>query len=153
MVAEYASLSGNRKIETLAIKKDQIDFKNAIIRTQRAKQRGWKIKTDLIEITPKMEALLLKIPSLSRNSNNLFPTMKNTRYTSSDFRTMWNKCILDAIKHGIMNESERFTFHDLRAYYTTPHKLQSGTLPDIHANPATTARIYERSGQSKRSAL
>jgi hypothetical protein len=36
--------------------------------------------------------------------------------------------------------AERFTFHDLRAHYTTHFKLKFGTLPDMHADPATTAR-------------
>ena len=33
----------------------------------------------------------------------------------------------------------RFTFHDLRAYYTTEHQERLGKLPELHANPATTA--------------
>ena len=38
----------------------------------------------------------------------------------------------------------RFTFHDLRACYAAKHKQDRGTLPDLHANPATTARVYDR---------
>ncbi|WP_256703129.1 hypothetical protein [Burkholderia ubonensis] len=32
----------------------------------------------------------------------------------------------------------------LRAYYVTRHKAERGALPDLHANPATTARVYDR---------
>lgn len=49
--------------------------------------------------------------------------------------------------------AERFTFHDLRAHYSTYYKQKHGTFADIHANPATTARIYERSATKKRAAL
>ena len=35
--------------------------------------------------------------------------------------------------------------HDLRSYYVTQFKAQFGILPSIHADPATTARIYDSS--------
>ncbi|MCO5399106.1 hypothetical protein [Ralstonia soli] len=43
-----------------------------------------------------------------------------------------------ALEAGIVKEP--FTFHDLRAYDATTHKSERGTLPDLHANPAITAR-------------
>ncbi|MBY4694503.1 hypothetical protein K6W21_10455 [Burkholderia latens] len=39
---------------------------------------------------------------------------------------------------------KRFTFRDLRACYVTQYKAERGALPDLHANPATTARVYDR---------
>jgi hypothetical protein len=47
----------------------------------------------------------------------------------------------------------RFTFHDLRAYYTTQHKAQYGALPELHADSKTTAKIYDRSRVSARKGL
>ncbi|MCY1246035.1 hypothetical protein D9M72_592340 [compost metagenome] len=47
----------------------------------------------------------------------------------------------------------RFTFHDLRAYYTTQHKAQYGSLPELHADMKTTARVYDRSRISERKGL
>jgi hypothetical protein len=47
----------------------------------------------------------------------------------------------------------RFTFHDLRAYYTTQHKAQYGALPDLYADSKTTAKIYDRSRISERKGL
>ncbi|MDO8720090.1 MAG: hypothetical protein Q7K20_14060 [Polaromonas sp.] len=38
-----------------------------------------------------------------------------------------------------------FTFHDLRSYYDTQFKAKFGSLPEIHAAPGTTARIYDSS--------
>ncbi len=48
---------------------------------------------------------------------------------------------------------QRFTFHDLRAYYATEHKKMTGVLPDMHANPAATAATYDRSSELPRKAL
>ncbi|WP_232428861.1 hypothetical protein [Burkholderia ubonensis] len=44
-------------------------------------------------------------------------------------------------------DRKRFALHDLRAYYVTRHKAERGALPDLHANPATTARVYDRAKQ------
>ncbi|WP_232434993.1 hypothetical protein [Burkholderia ubonensis] len=41
-------------------------------------------------------------------------------------------------------DRKRFALHDLRAYYVTRRKAERGALPDLHANPATTARVYDR---------
>ncbi|WP_198363685.1 hypothetical protein [Burkholderia ubonensis] len=40
-------------------------------------------------------------------------------------------------------DRKRFALHDLRAYYVARHKAERGALPDLHANPATTARVYD----------
>ncbi len=49
--------------------------------------------------------------------------------------------------------TKRFTVHGLRAYYTTQHKEKYGSLPELHANSATTARVYDRSIVVKQSSL
>ncbi len=67
--------------------------------------------------------------------------------------TAIDSCVTDAIKEKVLSQETRFTFHDLRAYYTTMHKREHGDLPDLHANPATTARVYDRSKEVKRRAL
>ncbi|WP_198360188.1 hypothetical protein [Burkholderia ubonensis] len=41
-------------------------------------------------------------------------------------------------------DRKRFALRDLRAYYVARHKAERGALPDLHANPATTARVYDR---------
>lgn len=46
--------------------------------------------------------------------------------------------------------AERFTVHDLRAHYATYFKLKFQALPDMHADPASTARVYERSRVARR---
>ncbi|WP_260433911.1 hypothetical protein [Burkholderia sp. Bp8998] len=55
---------------------------------------------------------------------------------------MWSKLMTEALKEKVI--VERFTFHDLRVYYVTRHKAERGALPDLHANPATTVRVHDR---------
>ncbi|MBB4224923.1 hypothetical protein [Variovorax guangxiensis] len=60
--------------------------------------------------------------------------------------------MLLAIEKKVLAESERFTFQDLRAYYATLHKQLHSELPDLHTNPATTAKVYDRNREVKGSA-
>lgn len=53
-----------------------------------------------------------------------------------------------ALKEKVI--AKHFTFHDLRAYYVTRHKAERGALPSLHVNPATTARVYNRTRVVKR---
>ena len=153
MAAEYASLAGNRKIEFLDLVWPQIDEAKGVIRVRRAKQRHGKVVMEEIIITPKMADLIRRLKEVKKDCLFVFPNSKNNRYTASGFSTMWQKCIVAAIDAGIICAEDRFTFHDLRAYYTTQYKEATNTLPSLHKNPATTANIYERSKKSKRSAL
>jgi integrase len=72
-------------------------------------------------------------------------------YKDEGFKSAWQRLMKDAIAAGVVQE--RFTFHDLRAHYTTYYKLKFGSLPDMHADPATTARVYERSREVRRKSL
>ena len=65
----------------------------------------------------------------------VFPTRDNNAYSARGFKTLWQRCVTDAIKEKVLSQETRFTFHDLRAYYTTMHKREHGDLPDLHANP------------------
>jgi integrase len=83
----------------------------------------------------------------------VFPTRDNNAYTARGFKTLWQRCVLLAIKEKVLTKADRFTFHDLRAYYATAHKQAHGHLPDMHKNSAVTAMIYDRSREVKREAL
>lgn len=155
MAAEYASLAGSRRIEFLDLTRPQVDREAGVIRTKRAKQRGKKRGEviEVVEITPKLDALLERIYALNRECLYLFPTRDNNAYTARGFKTLWQRCVLDAIAEGVLTPETRFTFHDLRAYYTTVYKRERGELPELHANPGTTARVYDRNKEVKRRAL
>lgn len=156
LAAEYASLAGNRKVEFLPLTWWQVDRANGQIRTVRAKQRGKKREqvVEVIEITPRLSDLLDRLEAIRENDCvQVFPTRDGNAYTSRGFMTLWQRCIHAAIEEKVLSKQTRFTFHDLRAFYATQHKAQRGTLPDLHKNPETTARVYDRNKVVKRSAL
>lgn len=159
MAAEYASLAGNRKAEFLALEWSHIDHTAGEIRLLRAKQRGGKRGqvVETIAISPQMNDLLhrLRKVNMARGTDCLFvfPTRDNNAYTQRGFKTLWHRCIDKALEEKVLTPEDRFTFHDLRAYYVTMHKKQRGHLPDMHANPATTARVYDRSEKVGRESL
>lgn len=148
MAAEYASLAGNRKCEFLPLTWPQIDRDAGVIRTIRAKQRGKKREqiVEVVTIGQELDALLLRLESLrpDRDCLYVFPTRDNNQYSAMGFKTIWQRCVKSAIENGVLTKETRFTFHDLRAYYATKHKKDRGALPDLHANPETTARVYDR---------
>ncbi len=151
MAAEFASLAGPRQIEFLPITWPFID--EIEIRIKRAKQRtGAPEIVDKVEISPAMQELIERL-KLSRKNDcqTVFANRHGNPYTRSGFKGMWGKLVKAAKKAGVT--IQHFTFHDLRAYYATQHKAQTGNQANLHKNPATTARIYERSTEAKRRSL
>ncbi|MEK2601564.1 tyrosine-type recombinase/integrase [Burkholderia arboris] len=155
MAAEYAALAGNRKVEFLDLSWPQIDRTAGHIRIKRAKQRGKKRGEviEQIEITPPLSEMLDGLEAVRGDKECLyvFTTKFVTHYMRDGFKAFWGKLMNEAIEEKII--AGRFTFHDLRAYYATRHKSERGALPDLHANPATTARVYDRNKIVKRKAL
>lgn len=147
-MAEFAAYGGNRRVEFLGLTWQQIDRAAGVIRVQRAKQRGAAV-WEKIDIGPQMAALLDRIDK--GGSTWVFRNTKGNPYTSRGFMANWGRWMGEAIKAKVIDR--RFTFHDLRAYYVTLHKTERGDLPDLHKNPATTARIYDRRKESKRGAM
>ena len=82
----------------------------------------------------------------------VFPTRDNNAYSARGFKTLWQRCVVLALKEKVLSADDRFTFHDLRAYYATKHKKAHGRLPDMHANPAVTAAVYDRNTEVERDA-
>ncbi|MGC4059398.1 MAG: integrase [Aquabacterium sp.] len=175
MAAEYASLAGNRQVEFRDLCWPQIGRAPAEVRRevlagareaslgeirvkrakQRAKKRGEVI--EVIEISPAMDGLLDRLASLREERGveclYVFPTRDNNAYTARGFKTLWQRCVLLAIEEKVIKKDDRFTFHDLRAYYTTIHKKQRGELPDLHKNKDVTARVYDRNTEVPRRSL
>jgi integrase len=156
LAAEYASLAGNRKAEFLDLAWPQIDDDAGIVRVKRAKQRGKK-RGEVIEeitITPALRACLAKLKAIrpGRECLYVFPTRDNNAYSARGFKTLWQRIVLKAIEEGVITAAARFTFHDLRAFYATQHKVETGELPDLHKNKETTARVYDRTKIVRRSA-
>jgi integrase len=148
MAAEYASAAGNRQVEFLPLTWRQVDFEAGVVRTFRAKQRG-KNKEQLVEaihINPPLKALLERLQAMRPDPAcpYVFPSQRHTQYGAKGFKTLWQRCVHDAMDAGVLKAEDRFTFNDLRAFYATKHKKTLGALPDLHKNPETTARVYDR---------
>jgi integrase len=155
MAAEYASLAGNRKCEFLHLTWPQVDRKAGFIRTIRAKQRGRKREqiVEVVNISPALESLLDRLQAIRKQDCSfVFPSRNNAQYTDRGFKTLWQRCVLEAIKQKILTSETRFTFHDLRAFYASKHKRNTGELPDLHANKETTSRVYDRNKEVFRNA-
>jgi integrase len=154
--ARYASLGGSRKAEFLDLAWPQVDREAGQIRTKRAKQRGKKRGEviDVVTISPALGQVLDELATLRRpDCLYVFPTRDGNAYPERAFKTLWQRLMMAAIAEGVLTPAQRFTFHDLRAFYATEHKRQRGALPDLHKNPATTAGIYDRNREVKRSAI
>ncbi len=153
IMAEFASLAGSRRAEFLGIQLPQLDLKAQVIRLMRAKQHGGSKKTESITMGPAMLDLVHRMIDLDRPSTSLhvFVNQRGNPVTESGFTTGWQRAKAEALEKGVITRN--FTFHDLRAYYTTQYKERFGSLPELHSNPATTAKVYDRSKVVKRQSL
>jgi len=153
MMAEFAAIAGSRRIEFIHLTLPQIDSDDGIIELMRAKQHGGNKRVENIVITPGMEDMVRRLRALPRPDEclHVFTTRDGNPYTESGFNSTWQRALRRALVDKII--PRRFTFHDLRAYYTTQHKAQYGGLPELHADIKTTAKIYDRSRVSTRRGL
>lgn len=151
-MAQFAALAGSRRIEFRTLHWPQVD--GELVRLQRAKQRGNKSKRELVSIGDALREVLDRmraIPGYNQMGAVFRAPKTNNPYSESGFKTMWGRLMLAALKEKVV--AERFTFHDLRAHYTTYYKRQFDVLPELHADPGTTAKVYERSREVHRKSL
>jgi integrase len=151
LAARFAALAGSRQAELLPLHWPQ--WNETEVRLRRAKQRGGAEKVERVDASPALQTLRDDLQALATNPTMgaVFPNRQGNPYTAQGFACMWGKLMREAIAKSIV--ARRFTFHDLRAYYVTEHKRTTGNLPDTHASPTTTARVYERSREARRKAL
>lgn len=149
-MAEFAALTGNRRVEFLDLHWPQVG--DVEVRLMRGKQRDRQV-VEVVGISPALANLFVRLRSLATNDKlgAVFPNRAGNAYTEHGFKAMWSKLVAKALDEKAIDK--RFTFHDLRAYHVTQHKVQRGALPDLHANPGTTARIYDRTREVKRKSL
>lgn len=153
LMAEFAAMAGSRRIEFRELTLPQIDSDASIIRLMRAKQHGGTRRIENVVITPAVSELVRRLRALPRPDGclHVFTTRDGNPYSEEAFTSMWQRVMVKAMADKVI--SRRFTFHDLRAYYTTAHKAQYGNLPELHTNASTTAKVYDRSRVSVRRGL
>lgn len=150
LAAEFAALTGARQAEFLPLHWPA--FGEDEVRLDRAKQHLGAKKVDRITVSPALASLRARLLAFQTSPMGaVFPNRAGNVYSASGFASMWQKLIVAAMAEGVI--TERFNFHALRAFYATQHKTDTGTLPDMHASPTTTAKIYERSKTSRRNSL
>lgn len=151
MAAEFAALVGARQAELLPLHWPQ--WGTDEVRLQRAKQRAGVVKVDRIESSPALAELRARLQAVAPDGRlgAVFANRQGNPYTSAGFAAMWGKLMREAVAKGVVEQ--RFTFHDLRSHYVTRHKASGAGLPDLHASPTTTARVYERAREARRRAL
>jgi integrase len=151
-MAQFAALAGNRRAEFLRLHWPQVDAD--LVRLQRVKQRGARVKRELVSISDRLREVLERMKARPGH-NPMGPVFAAPRtgnpYSEAGFKAMWARLMAKALSDGVV--AERFTFHDLRGHYTTYYKLEHGALPELHANPATTANVCERSREVRRPSL
>lgn len=155
LMAELVAAAGHRRCEFIDIVWLQVDFERREIRTKRAKQRGKKRGEviEVVEITPRVLDVLQRVKALGIDGLYLFPNEDGNAQTDRGWKSMWQRCMRDAIKAKVIAPEQRFNFHALRRYYATFHKAKYGELPDLHANTAVTARVYDATKEVRRKAL
>lgn len=149
-MAEFASIAGNRSVEFRDMAWTQIGEKE--IRISRAKQRGEKI-IEVIEIDGMLTDLIERLRKLAKDDRHgwVFPNAQGNAYTAQAFKLGFARLKAAARKAGKLPKN--FTMHDLRHYFVTAYKQKNKSLPELHANPATTARIYDDSKEVNRKGL
>lgn len=154
-MAEFASLAGNRGVEFREMTWPQVG--ETVTRLIRAKQRGGETEqiVEEVEMSAMLQDLMNRIRAISEDTRMgwVFRNADGNAYTAQAFKLAWNRLKKKAIKDGIMVKEENFTFHDLRAYFVTQFKKRHKELPELHADKATTARIYDSSTVIERKSL
>lgn len=152
LMAEFMARAGNRRVEFIGATWMQYDEKAEVIRLPRAKQRGRAV-WEVLEVSPGLAEVLRRARELNPDSQYLFPDRDGNAYGLSAWKSLWQRCWKNAIKAGVVRQDQRFNFHSLRRYFTTGHVAEQGGLPNLHADPRITARVYDATKEVKRKTL
>jgi integrase len=149
-MAEFASIAGNRGVEFRTLAWTQITGNQ--IRVIRAKQHGAEV-VEVIEIDGMIADLITRLRKLAKDDRHgwVFPNADGNAYTAQAFKLGFSRLKTGARKAGKLPKN--FTMHDLRHYFVTEFKRKNKELPDLHADSATTSRIYDDSKEVNRRGL
>jgi len=143
LIGLMTAITGRRRAEILSLTLSAVTEDG--LRVTEAKAKPGEIpRAFLVGWSPLLRELLDAARALPRDdgidSIHLFPTARGGQaYTDSGFKAIWNRCMKAYVDAG----GERFTAHDLRAFYVSDMK-ERGEDPNTHKNPATTNRVYDR---------
>lgn len=143
LIAEFCALTGQRRGDLLRLRLAQIGPDG--IRIRPAKTKHDEVQVDiLIEWSDRLRQVVEWAKALPRPVRGLylFCNRHGQPYTDAGFKAMWNRLQVAYAKAG----GERFTFHDLRAFYVTEGKDKGLPVTEAtgHKSEATANRIYDR---------
>lgn len=147
IMGRFTAITGRRRAEFLNLTKDQVTDEGIYL--DFAKDKGDEAKRKgFIAWTPALRQVYADAKAIKRpgkkpppSSIYVFPNRHGQPYTEQGFKAMWSKIMNDWLAED--RRRERFTFHDLRAYYVT-EMVGRNENPETHANPATTRKVYDR---------
>lgn len=142
LIGATVGITGRRRAEILALRKNDIGDGSVLVREAKAKP-GQVGRTFEVAMTPVLGEIFDRAASRKLRDKldtlYVFPTRDGTPYTDQGFKGMWNRIMHAFQKAG----GEWFTAHDLRALYVSK-KLERGEDPNTHKNPETMRRVYDR---------
>lgn len=146
IMGRFTALTGRRRAEFLGLRREQLTDEGIML--DFAKDKGNEAKRKgLIAWTPALRQIFEDAKAIKRPGKQppgslcMFPNRRGQAYTEQGFKSMWSKIMADWLAED--KTRERFTFHDLRAYYVT-EMVGRNENPETHANPATTRKVYDR---------
>lgn len=138
LAAGIAYLTGKAQGQVLKLTKAELQAEGVYFQKRKrgaATQVGW---TKLLD---KMISTAIAMPS-SAEPLYVIHTQAGTGYTSSGFKSMWQRLMNEWAEKG----NERFTFHDIRAKTVTDVTEQGRKASDLtgHRTEAIVGKVYDR---------
>lgn len=137
LIAVTVALTGRRRSEILALRRDAIDQDG--IRADDEKTRRFGLRRYLIAWSPMLRQVVERAQQLRPSDEFVFPARSGKTYTDFGFKTEWQK----VMRLYETQTGDRFRAHDLRALYVS-EMLDRGADPNTHRNETTMRRVYDR---------
>lgn len=138
---QFAAITGLRQGDILALRHSQFEADGLHVTPAKSRTRtGRKIIFEWTEGLRAAYDAARNAPRRVQSATWVIANQDGQRYTSSGFKTLWQRTMDRAMKEEIIKE--RFNFHDLRA--KAGSEAEDGTRLLGHQNPATTRKHYER---------
>jgi len=133
---EFAVIAGLRQRDILDLQLSNLKNDGIHVTTNKSRKKL------IIKWTPDLKVAIKQAKSLRKvtSSTYLICNQKGKAYTSSGFKSMWQKTMNKALKDNVIQE--RFTFRDLRPKAASDH--DDGTKLLAHSDSKTTKKYYLR---------
>lgn len=167
LAAKFCALAGRRREDVLRLPLPKPDDEIIVIQPQKIKHDEATVTIE-IPITAGLREVIEQVRGVHRLREQLFDEREAKRtaqgrigkerrpvrslfmfcnqqgqpYSDAGFKAMWNRLQIRWEEKG----NNRFTFHDLRAYYVTEAKARGWQVKDTtgHKDESTANRVYDR---------